>query len=381
MSVTTEAQNHLKVLVVDDDRSTRMLLKAFLMRAGHHILEAHNGREAIEAFVQYSPDLVLMDVNMPVMTGYEAAHAIKQQSADRFVPIIFLTGLHDDESLARCVESGGDDFLVKPFNSILLGAKITAMQRIRKLYQELAHYRQQTEQEIALTHHVFDSLTKRAGHQKIDGLSHWMRSAGHFSGDLLIHTVSPSGKLYLVLADFTGHGFSAAIGAVPVTDVCFAMARQDFDMRQILKELNRKLHELMPTGHFCAMAFVCADPHRRCAQVFNGGLPPLLLLGPDSKIKQRIASDNLALGILDERDFEPNIQTIQDIQEHTLVLHSDGLTEARNASGEIFGGQRLEQALETSHASKPLDGIRAAVEEFMGACDPEDDISLVTLKF
>ncbi len=127
----------MKILVTDDDRSSRMLLNAYLKRSGHTIVEATNGKEAVDVFDHENPDLILMDVTMPVMTGYEAATIIKQKSGDRFVPIIFLTGLNDDDSLVKCVTSGGDDFLNKPFNGVLLGAKVEAMQRIRKMHQDL----------------------------------------------------------------------------------------------------------------------------------------------------------------------------------------------------------------------------------------------------
>lgn len=127
----------MKILVTDDDRSSRMLLNAYLGRNGHTVVEATNGKEAVDAFERESPDLILMDVTMPVMTGYEAATIIKQKCGNRFVPIIFLTGLNDDDSLVKCVTSGGDDFLNKPLNGVLLGAKVEAMQRIRKMHQDL----------------------------------------------------------------------------------------------------------------------------------------------------------------------------------------------------------------------------------------------------
>lgn len=380
MSKSYNTQDNLRILVVDDDRSTRMLLRAYLGRSGHAIFEASNGREAVDAYLQHHPELILMDVNMPIMTGYEAAGIIKQQSGSRFVPIIFLTGLSDDESLARCVESGGDDFLVKPFNSVLLAAKIISMQRIRKLQEELEQYRLRTEQEIALTHHVFDALIKRADPRKVNGLGYWSKSAGHFSGDLLLHAITPGGKLYLMLADFTGHGFSAAIGALPVADVFFTMTGKDFGMREILVELNQKLHELLPVGHFCAAAFVSHDPETHVGEVFNGGLPPLLLVGPDGRIEDRVASGNVALGILDAQDFTPRIRTIDNLERKTLVLYSDGLVDATNEQGESFGHQRLERVIETSGSSSPLESVREAVERFIGNDAPEDDISLVTLQ-
>ncbi len=369
----------LKILVADDDRSTRMLLKAFLNRSGHTIVEAGNGAEAIEVFERELPDLVLMDVTMPVMTGYEATAAIKQRCGTRFVPIIFLTGLNDDESLAKCVESGGDDFLVKPFNSLLLGAKIIAMQRIRDLHVELERYQQRTEQEIELTHHVFNSLTRRMRDQAISGLDHWMRSAGHFSGDLMIYDRSPSGKLNLMLGDFTGHGFSAAIGALPASDVFFAMTRRDFKPAEILAEINRKLRDIMPIGHFCAAVLACCDPATRQIEIFNGGLPPVLLLDADGKIAGRAVSKNLALGVLPQEAFAAETTIFDNITNGTLVLYSDGVTEAQNTAGEMFGDSRLQDALATGDG-KPFDAVKTALEDFIGKRTPDDDISLITLR-
>lgn len=368
----------LKILVVDDDRSTRMLLKAFLGRSGHEIVEAGNGEDAIEVFERENPDLVLMDVTMPVMTGYEAATIIKQRCGNRFVPIIFLTGLNDDESLARCVESGGDDFLVKPFNSLLLGAKIVAMQRIRELHTELEHFQQRTEQEIELTNHVFDALTNRMSTKVVPGLDSWMLAAGHFSGDLMIYDKSPSGKLYLMLGDFTGHGFSAAIGALPTSDVFFAMTRRDFKSAEILAEINRKLREIMPVGHFCATGFICCDPATRQVEIFNAGLPPVLLLDAQGKIKARVNSSNLALGVLPADMFNAEIVKFDDVINSTLVLYSDGVTEARNAAGAMFGEERLHAALVAG--KKPFEWVKAALEDFIDGSDPDDDISLITLR-
>jgi CheY-like chemotaxis protein len=376
--VSLRSASPLKILVVDDDRSTRMLLKAFLSRSGHTIVEAANGEEAVDAFERENPELILMDVTMPVMTGYEAAVIIKQRCGNRFVPIIFLTGLNDDKSLAKCVESGGDDFLVKPFNSVLLGAKVTAMQRIRELHLALEQYQQRTEQEIALTHHIFKALTQRMSTKSIPGMDHWMRSAGHFSGDLMIFEKSPAGKLYLMLGDFTGHGFSAAIGALPTSDVFFSMAQQNLPPVEILAEINRKLHEIMPTGHFCATAFVCCDPVSRQIDIFNAGLPPVLLLDAHGNIKASVKSSNLALGILPQTLFTAELATLKDVTNSTLVLYSDGVTEAKNAAGEMFGEERLHAAL--ASGKKPFDAAKAALEVFVGQHAPDDDISLTTLR-
>lgn len=367
----------LKILTVDDDRITQLFLKTFLCKSGHTVVQAGNGAEAIEAFDQCNPDIILMDVAMPVMTGYEVAYIIKQRTRNHFVPIIFLTALEDDESIVKCVESGGDDFLAKPINKVLLTAKITAMQRISTMNRELALYKKRTEEEIELTHHVFHSLTKRMMSNKLPGIDYWLCSAGHFSGDLMIYDQSPSGKLYLMLGDFTGHGLSAAIGALPTSDVFFAMTRRNFSAVDIVIEINRKLREIMPSSHFCATAFVCVDPEAQRIEIFNGGLPPILLLDSDGNVKTRIRSANLALGILPAEAFNAEIIALESVSKSTLVVYSDGITEARNEAGEMFGDDRLSACLQTGQ--KPLESVKAALQDFVGERAFDDDVSLVTL--
>ncbi len=353
-----------------------MLLKAFLGRR-YVIVEAANGHEAVDACDRENPDIILMDVTMPVMTGYEAATIIKQQ-CKYFIPIIFLTGLIDDESLSQCVKSGGDDFLAKPFNGVLLDAKIMSMLRIGQMHRELEHYKARTEEEIEFTHHVFDALTNRMQGLTVPGLDYWIRPAGHFSGDLVIYEKSPAGKLYLMLGDFTGHGFSAAIGALPTSDIFFAMVRRDFSPAEILAEINRKLREIMPVGHFCAAGLVCCDPATRSIEIFNGGLPPVLLLDQAGKVRHQVNSTNLALSVLPASLFSAETIKFDVIKNTTLVLCSDGVTEALNEEGEMFGEARLLDAL--ASGKKPFTVIRETLEQFFGSRAPDDDVSIITLR-
>ena len=123
----------LTVLIAEDSAADRLLLSGIVRRQGHAVLLAANGAEAVELYRQACPHLVLMDALMPVMDGFDAARQIKQLAGETLVPIIFLTSLSEDEGLARCLEAGGDDFLAKPYNQVVLAAKIKAMDRLRRL--------------------------------------------------------------------------------------------------------------------------------------------------------------------------------------------------------------------------------------------------------
>jgi len=119
------------ILVVDDSRTTRRM---FVQELGYEksfkILEASNGNECIEIFTLHRPDLVLLDIDMPIMNGYQVAQKIREIDAGGWTPIIFLSALSRDLDILKGIESGGDDYFIKPVRSAILLAKIRVMQRL-----------------------------------------------------------------------------------------------------------------------------------------------------------------------------------------------------------------------------------------------------------
>ncbi len=127
----------MKVLIVEDSRINLRQISSIVSKMGHDIVTAHNGKEAITAFKSENPDIILMDVMMPEMDGYEAARHIKKLVGNRWVPLIFLTAMTEAEDLAEGIDAGGDDYLAKPVNKVILTAKIKAMSRIAAMQKEL----------------------------------------------------------------------------------------------------------------------------------------------------------------------------------------------------------------------------------------------------
>ena len=172
-------------LIVEDEETNRLILKALLKKQGYEVVEALNGVEAVAAFAEHEPDIIFMDVMMPEMDGYEATRRIKQAAGDHFVPIIFLTAMSDEKALARCVEVGGDDFLAKPYSFTVLSAKVKAMERIRALHQatRMLYSRMQRDEEIA--EQVFSGAVV-AGNVALEQIRSLLKPANVFSGDLLL---------------------------------------------------------------------------------------------------------------------------------------------------------------------------------------------------
>jgi len=125
----------MKVLAVDDNRTNLHILQVFLKKLGHDVILAENGEEAVRRFQSDAPDLILLDIMMPIMDGFEAARRIKAMSRERWTPVIFLSALNRDENLVEGLDAGADDYLTKPINFVVLEAKLRSMQRSLAMQQ------------------------------------------------------------------------------------------------------------------------------------------------------------------------------------------------------------------------------------------------------
>ncbi|WP_373529730.1 two-component system response regulator [Nostoc sp.] len=131
-----------KVLVVDDHAASRMTAVALLGREGYEVIEADSGSIVIGLVTQKQPDLILLDVMMPGMDGFEVCQLLKQDEQTRLIPVIFLTALNDRRSRIRGIEVGGDDFLTKPFDRVELAARVKSLVRQKRLNEDLDHAEQ-----------------------------------------------------------------------------------------------------------------------------------------------------------------------------------------------------------------------------------------------
>ncbi|HEX3644823.1 MAG TPA: HD domain-containing phosphohydrolase [Vicinamibacterales bacterium] len=136
-SMATSGLPSGKVLVVDDERANIEVLTRMMTREGYEVISASNGELALAAVARYRPDLVLMDVNMPVVNGFEACRQLKRETATRLLPVILLTGLAATEDRLRGIEAGADDFLSKPFAVDELRARVRSLTRLKRYTDEL----------------------------------------------------------------------------------------------------------------------------------------------------------------------------------------------------------------------------------------------------
>ncbi len=381
---TEPGSRRVRVLIADDNSADRLLLQTMLTRQGHSVVMAADGEQAVSQFVAEQPEIVLLDALMPNMDGFEAASRIKEVAGEAFVPIIFLTSLQEADSLARCLDVGGDDFVSKPYNDIILKAKINAFARMVEMHRTARRQRDQIiahnnrllhEQEVAKR--VFDKVA-HAGCLDAPNIQYALSPIAVFNGDVALAGAGPSGNLLVLLGDFTGHGLNAAIGAMPMAQSFYTMLEKGFSMKDILREINLKLHNVLPVGVFCCALIVEFDFKSQEVQVWNGGLPDGVIYRPGTGEVVRLPSRHLPLGICNNTEFDDRVQALEVQPDDRLYIWSDGIIEAQNDAAQMYGEDRLFQVIaDNRDPQKLFHEINVSVNSFIGENVLGDDISII----
>jgi CheY-like chemotaxis protein len=366
-------------LVIDDDVTGRLFLRGLLRRAGYVVEAVSSGEEALLHFEPGKFDVVFMDLLMPGMDGIETTKRLKALSGEVFTPVIFVTGAGDEQSLTQAIDSGGDDFLTKPVTANVLLAKLRAMERIRKVHARTRALYARVIEDQEMAHEVFDRAVSARAY-----LSPALRSklvpAEVFSGDLLLSAKSPEGRLHILVGDFTGHGLAAALGAMPVAEAFHSMVSKGFAPDLMLQQLNQRVCDALPRGHFLAAAAVSVDAALTTLTVANCGLPSLLLCG-QAGIRERIASDSFSLGIDRDASFDNAFRSFPICRGERLVIASDGVSEACNDHREPFGEARLEAliaGMDENRREAPA-AVFEALDLFRGGTPFADDASVIEI--
>lgn len=160
----------MNVLVADDTKSMRMLIAMTVQQAGHNVIEAENGAEAIAACKEHNIDLIVMDAEMPVLDGFDATKAIREYMDDDWIPLIFLSVHSEDDYIQRALDCGADVYLRKPINSVELQGQIKALSRIAAMREKLSELNQelQTVNRVLESQAKVDGLTQIANRRTFD---------------------------------------------------------------------------------------------------------------------------------------------------------------------------------------------------------------------
>lgn len=381
------SQTKIKILAVDDNIVNIKVLTQYLLKQDYDVITAESGEEAIEKFQSDNPDIILMDIMMGGISGLEATARIKAMSGDKWVPVIFMSALASEEDKIKGLDVGGDDYITKPVEFNILGAKLKAVKRIADIQaqlsdamDELQEYKDAEEREQMMAYDLMESLFA-TGELEGKDFHIWHVPATRFSGDLIVAEKYDDSRLYLLHADSTGHGLTAALPLLPVSQTFYHMARKGYSIGQITRIMNKQLKATMPINRFVALSLVLVDFHTNVIEVWNGGNPPIFLVNENKEIVKQFNSEHLALGILPDSAFDAKTEFVSCEGNNAVVMYSDGLTEAENSEGKEFDESMLIEVLKSSDVNAPVlrNNIVDAVSNHLDGAKAHDDMSLVVI--
>ncbi|MCK6626615.1 MAG: response regulator [Anaerolineae bacterium] len=391
-SATTETSPGGLLLVVDDNEMNRDMLSRRLLRQGHQVEMATNGREALDMIEAHKFDLVLLDIMMPEMNGYEVLEYIKTDPSLRHIPVIMITAVDEIESVVRCIELGADDYLPKPFNPILLKARINASLEKKRLRDQQVAYTHQLDlenrrksDELEQARQIQLSMLPAAppAIPYLD-IAAQQKTASEVGGDYYDFFPQPNGKLFVAIGDATGHGVGSGL-MVAMTKASL-MATEEAELTDLIKKINRVLTRIdlgrQLNMSLMVLELVPSSNGNLTVRASGGGIPPIYVLRPGG-IAEEVLISGLPLGVMEEASYTLTEFTLN--PPDTMLLMSDGLPETFNSKRELLGFKQLKSALHQFDvtrlsAEQILEQVMAVGDDWAAGYPLQDDVTLVTMK-
>jgi len=377
----------LNILIVEDDARSLTLLRKFIESLNHKVTFAENGEVAYQKFLESRPDLILTDLNMPIVDGRSLIKKIRAEHSEDisvWVSIIILSAYGEEQDIIDGLDNGADDYLTKPINLRILRAKISAVQRnvlLQKSNAEslkaLEKLNHSLESEQVLAKKLADQILNN-GDLLNANFSHWLCPAAQLSGDF-ITAKRVGNKLYLMVADSTGHGLAAALPTLAMARNFNAMSERGFSIETIVTEINRESADILPVDRFVAAAIFMVDFRHKIIECWNGGFPTALVLDAEGNVIHEFKSNHLALSILNYEQFNPDTEMFHWSDSCQLIAFSDGLIEAEEPMGKRFGDEHFMNVLAASNSESRFENVKQAVLQHIDADSSADDILLTMI--
>ncbi len=377
------------LLIVDDNEANRALLARRLRRQGYTVSLAENGRQALEKLRARRYDLVLLDVIMPEMGGYHVLENMKQDPLLRHLPVIMISALDDLEMLARCIQKGAEDYLAKPFDAVLLRARIGSSLEKKRLHdQEERTYRALVESQKQLA----AELAEAAGYVKSllpAPLKEVMTADWRFvpssqlGGDAFGYRWVDADHFAIYLLDVCSHGVGAALLSISVMNVLRSQQLPGVDFRnpgEVLTALNRAFPmESQNNLYFTIWYGVIDQPTRRLRYSSGGHPPAILLTGPDPGGAQveKLKAAGTPMGTFPDSTYGVQETTLQAF--NRLYVFSDGAYEIVRPDGSMLTLDDFIRHLaeQNTGGAGDLQATLSFLEKTRGIPTFEDDLALV----
>src|SRR6516162_4340464 len=378
------ADKHVLLLVEDDPENIGIVNS--LLGEMHEIRVAKNGAKALElAHIEPMPGLILLDVIMPHMDGYEVCKHLKADPKTRDIPVIFLTGKTDVVDETRGFEVGAVDYIHKPFSPPIVTARVRTHLMLREAHETVAQQLSIMNSELEMARQVQSSILPRET-PDVPGLEIVARylPMRSVAGDFYDFLVMDEKHLGILIADVSGHGLPSALIASMLQSALAWQSPYASDPGQVMSGLNRSINSKFER-HFVTAAYLFVDMENGVLKYAGAAHPPLLLWQAKLGRATEYVENGLMLGPFANSSYSSVSLPIE--HGNRVVLYTDGLVEAKNSSGKEFGVERVRQVLESKHDLRPgrfVDALLYRLSDWSAdaiGSSQSDDITLLVIDF
>lgn len=396
------------ILLVDDQPRNLLAMQAILEGLAVNVVTARSGLEALRCLLRQDFAVILLDVQMPGMDGFETARLIRQRKHSAATPIIFLTAFETtDMQMLRGYAVGAVDYLCKPLVPSVLRSKVAVFVEIfqkteqvkrqaellrqielREHQKQLAEARERLEAERLrrqmhlarqIQQHLFLAAPLPVPGFDISGASYPAEATG---GDYFDYIPMGAGRLGIAIGDVCGHGFGPALLMAEMRAYLRAFLLTHTDVGEIITLVNRTLAMDVLEGRFATLLLACLDPQTRSFEYVSAGHTTGYLLDQAGEVKTPLQSTGLPLAVLPDSTYVAESAPTLEAGD-MIILLTDGIVEAHSADEALFGIERVLthlQANRSRSAREIVHTLDGAVRDFCGAQAPLDDMTAVVIK-
>jgi len=371
-----------RVLIVDDVKGNIDILVEAL-RDEYKLSVALDGKAALRSVEKNAPDLVLLDIMMPGMDGYEVCRQLRARESTRELPVMFLSALEDVTNKAQGFEVGGNDYLTKPFEVLEVKARVRSLLKA-KAYADAVREAMARDLRIAREIQMgilpadLPSTTKGTG-LDIHAVIEPARQVG---GDLYEVLRVSDDRVVVALGDVSGKGIPSALFMAVAVTVLRTLARQITEPDEILRRLNDELVEQNPRGMFVTLQCLVFDLAKKRVLCAGAGHHQLAILSPGGQPRLACPSSGRPVGLMPRNPITCEALPLQPGE--TFVLFSDGVSEAMNREEDFYGEERLLATLATVSDASPAEivaRVLADVRAFAAGAQQSDDITVLAARY
>jgi serine phosphatase RsbU (regulator of sigma subunit) len=368
----------IEILIVDDLPENLRILQEILHSEGYIVRAFKDGNFAIQSILLQKPDMILLDVMMPSINGFEVCTKLKENSSTKDIPILFLSALDDVENKSKAFAMGAVDYITKPFQSWEVSARVKTHLELNAIRKKLQNQNNLLLANLKQAHKVQNMMLPRA--PKLEGLDIQVKyKAVETLGGDYYDFIYEGNSLGVLIADVAGHGLPAAL-IVSMLKVSFWSLKKSFaEPKKMLENLNKILIENIDTN-FATVIYFSINLDSLQLKVSNGGHPEMYVIRKSGDVLRLKPRGNI-LGVIPNPSYDMNEIQLQ--KEDRIVVYTDGLIEATNSSKEFYGHERFVDFISESRdlsAREFLDKFWNHLMEWVGDIQNiDDDIAIVVI--